>query len=197
MQPPDVLQAGAALLDVVLGPAGFRFQPGGADLGSGGDFAWGELVRGDRRLELHVRRALGLVTYHLGPLSLAHDAYLRALGVPPGSSQYPGFSDDPLDGFRHLAHDLQAFCAEFVDGDAAVLRRAAEAEADRRRRQMRDLDAASAGDDRMRAEARERFRSGDLEGAAKLLGGLLDPERLTPSERRMLEIGRQRHGAAE
>jgi len=194
MQPSDALLAGAALLDPVLAPAGFRFGLRGAGSGSGGDFAWGEFARGDRRLELHVRHSLGLVTFHVGELRLAHEAYLRALGVPAGSSQYPGFSDDPLDGFRHLAHDLQAFCAEFLAGDAAAFRRAAQEESDRLRREERELTAQAAGDGRKREEAHGLFRTGDFHGVVQLLGELRHPELLTASERRMLEIARRRAG---
>jgi hypothetical protein len=40
--------------------------------------------------------------------------------VPKGERpQYPGFSDDPLDGFRHLAHDLRKYCADFLVGSGA------------------------------------------------------------------------------
>ncbi len=83
-------------------------------------------VRAPRaELELHFRSSLGMVAYRLGRLVVAHEPYLRALGVPVGTNQYPGFSDDPLDGFRHLAYDLSHFCADFCSGDASVLRVAA------------------------------------------------------------------------
>jgi hypothetical protein len=112
----ETFRAGREILDVVMKPRGFTFVEGASGRSSGGDFASGEYVRGDRRLEIHFRHSLGLVTYHMGSLSLAHDAYMRALLGRGGGNQYPGFSDDPLDGFRHLKHDLENFCVDFLGG---------------------------------------------------------------------------------
>lgn len=64
MTPREVLERGVAILDSVLAPAGFRFVLREEGRGSGGDFAWGEYVRGERRLELHYRYSLGNVVYH-------------------------------------------------------------------------------------------------------------------------------------
>ncbi len=33
-----------------------------------------------------------------------------------GEDKYPGFSPDPLDGFKHLACDLKRFCIDFLSG---------------------------------------------------------------------------------
>jgi hypothetical protein len=128
VQPSEVLLEGVRLLEPVLAPHGVRFEFRGTGRGSGGDFAWGEFARGDRRLELHFMYSLGLVTYHVGEFQIAPEPYLRALGVPRGANRYPGFSDEPLDGFRGLAHDVGRFGGEFLSGDAAVLCRAARAE---------------------------------------------------------------------
>ncbi len=84
--------------------------------GSGGRFARTDYVRGDRRLELHFRYSLGLVTYYLGAVAISHEAYMRTVLGPRGNNQYPGFSEDPLDGFRHLRHDLQRYCDDFLSG---------------------------------------------------------------------------------
>jgi hypothetical protein len=70
---------------------------------------------------LHFRDSLGLVTYDAGNAPLEHAPFMVALGAPRGATQYPGFSNDPHDGCRHLALDLWAFAAEFVMGDAAML----------------------------------------------------------------------------
>src|SRR5262245_53172019 len=120
MNPRTTLRRGAAILDAVLVPRGFRFEFRGHDLGSGGEFAWGEYVRGDRRLELHFRYSLGLVTYHAAELTLDHSRYMAALGAAERAA-YPGFSNDPLAAFRDLAHDLLQFAAaDFLDGSATV-----------------------------------------------------------------------------
>lgn len=132
MPPAAVLRAGAEILAPALVPHGFRFRLVVTGRGSGGAFAVGEYVRGDRRLEFHFRYSLGLVTYHVGSLAVPHEALMRAV-VPPGErTAYPGFSADPLDGFRHLREDLARYATTFVTGsdDAAltVLSRALELE---------------------------------------------------------------------
>lgn len=121
--PRQTLEAGLAWLDPILVPAGFTFQIRESGAGSGGAYAWGEYVRDDRRIELHFRYSLGMVRFHAGVRSLSNEQYLKALDVPEGANQDPGFSNDPLDGFRHLAHDLRKFFGEFLDGDASVLER--------------------------------------------------------------------------
>ena len=116
MNVPEILHAGCRILDEVMRPSGFKFIEGRSGPSSGGDYACGEYVKDDRRLEIHFRGSLGLVTYHLGSLSLLHEAYMRALLGRNGGNQYPGFSDDPLDGFRHLSYDLTHFCGDFLSG---------------------------------------------------------------------------------
>ena len=112
----EIFRAGREILDEVMKPRGFTFVEGASGQSSGGNFASGEYVKDDRRLEIHFRNSLGLVTYHIGSLSLTHEAYMRALLGRSGGNKYPGFSDDPLDGFRHLKYDLEHFCGDFLSG---------------------------------------------------------------------------------
>jgi hypothetical protein len=98
-----------------LAPAGFVFTLVGSGKSSGGHFAAGAFTKGTRRLELHFRFSLGLVSYSVGAASLSHSDYMRALGCRKEAA-YPGFSADPLDGFRHLASDLERFGDEFLRG---------------------------------------------------------------------------------
>ena len=126
-RPKDALLEGAKILDLVLLPKGFRFQLREKGRGSGGNFAWGEFVREDRRLELHFRQSLGLVRYHVGDQSASHESYMRELGVWD-RCRYPGFSEDPAAHFHNLAHDL-GLADDFLSGWAAVLRTAAAREA--------------------------------------------------------------------
>jgi len=192
MRPSDVLLAGVALLRPILAPHGFAFRLTDEGRGSGGDYAVGEFVAGDRRLELHFRHSLGLVTYRAGGDAVGHEAYLRALGVPPGTNQYPGFSDDPLEGFRHLSHDLAAYGAEFLAGDAAVLRRIGREVADWRAAETRIRQAHDAGDEAKRAEARQKFRQRDYAAAMALLESIRYPDLLSGAERQMLTVARAR-----
>ncbi len=114
-----------AELAEVLGPAGFEFVQTEDGDGSGGPFASGEFLRGDRRLELHVRSSLGLVRYHFGEESLSHEDLVRgvrALEAISTEGQYPGFSNDPMAGFRHLRNDIDRFGAIFLRGGAKAFR---------------------------------------------------------------------------
>jgi hypothetical protein len=125
MNPREVLDAGVVELAEVLGPAGFTFVGGDDGVDGDGPFATGEFWRGDRRLELHVRRSLGLVRYHFGEQSLSHEDLVRGVRAVDGiaaEAQYPGFSDDPAAGFRHLRADLERFGAIFLTSGAKAFR---------------------------------------------------------------------------
>jgi hypothetical protein len=119
--PESILRAGVAILDGVLTPHRFRFEFRDDGVTRGGRFAWGEYVRDERRLALHFRHALGVVTYHLGDAQASHEGLARALGYA-GRNAYPGFSDEPLDAFRHLRQDLEAFGSAFLQGGKTELR---------------------------------------------------------------------------
>jgi hypothetical protein len=118
----ETLLAGASELGAVLTPHGFHFVETGSGRGSGGHFASGEFRQEDRRLELHLRYSLGLVAYHLGSETLAHADYVRAVRAIEGIRYrplYPGFSEDPLDGFRHLRDDFIRFGRVYTQGSSA------------------------------------------------------------------------------
>jgi hypothetical protein len=115
----EILQTGADILATLLIPHGFRFGITASGNSSGGAFARGEFVHADRKLELHFRFSLGLVTYHIGQLTLAHDDYMRALLGRSGASHYPGFSENPMAGFEQLRLDLVEHASDFVKGTGA------------------------------------------------------------------------------
>lgn len=118
----EALQQGADILAPVLTPHGFHFRIVSSGTGSGGAFAHGEFVRGDRRLELHFRYSLGLVTYHVGALSPAHGDYVRALLGRSSAGHYPGTPAEPLAGFELLREDLVEHCFDFVSGTGELFR---------------------------------------------------------------------------
>jgi hypothetical protein len=191
MTPRETLLTGAQLLEPVMRAHGFRFRFIEEGRGSGGDFAVAAFVLPDRQLTLHFRQSLGMVTYDAGTEPLEHIPYMIALGVARSELQYPGFSADPLEGFRHLAHDLDEFAAEFLTGDAAVLRASARAlmivrDAKDREHSARAIDA------RALAEAQRRFRQKDYSAAASLFASVKFPEHLTDAERRLFAIARER-----
>jgi hypothetical protein len=120
-----LLIRGVAELTEVLGPAGFEFVQTEDEVTTGGAFASGEFLRGDRRLELQVRSSLTLVRYHFGDEALSHEDLVRgvrALEAISAEGQYPGFSNDPMVGFRHLRHDIERFGAIFLRGGAKAFR---------------------------------------------------------------------------
>lgn len=120
---PDViatLNAGAKIVGAVIEPHGFLWVSGNSGVGHPGDFASGAFVRADRRLELRFRWSLGLVKYHLGSTVISHEQLMRFSGHAT-EAQYPGFSSDPLDAFRHLAHDLQKYATDFIEGDGSSI----------------------------------------------------------------------------
>ena len=119
-----ILQKGRKILNPIMEDHGFHWEPGQAGKGSGGDSDCGYYVRGNRKLELHFRQSLGLVTYHIGEIHLSHESYMR-FSIAKGKTQYPGFSSDPLDGFRHLAHDLQKYGHDFLSGSGEKFQNAA------------------------------------------------------------------------
>jgi len=126
----EILDRGCKLLQSFLSKHGFAFLPLATGPSSGGPFASAEFKRGDRRLELHFRDSLGMVTYHLGPRSVTHEEYMLSVLGNPYASRYPGFSDDPLDAFRGLSEDLMEHCNEFLEGtDEAFLSRIEDARA--------------------------------------------------------------------
>lgn len=119
--PLENLLAGVEILAQALGPHGFVFKLEANSKGSGGPFASGAFSKDNRRLELHFRRSLGMITYSIGEDSLDHETYMRLLGVY-GRNQYPDFPMNPLESFHHLAADIQEYCRSFTSGDGEQFR---------------------------------------------------------------------------
>ena len=115
--PVEYLREGCAILDPVLNLSGFKFELGGSGASSGGPFAFGNYVSGDRRLELHHRFSLGMVIYHYGELSVDHESYMRAVLGADGRNRYPGFSEEPLAAFEGLKFDLEHYASAFLLGN--------------------------------------------------------------------------------
>jgi hypothetical protein len=117
MAPVEILREGCGLLEPVMHRYGFSFEDGPAGPSSGGPYASGSYVNGDRKLEIHFRFSLGLVTYHFGQTSVDHESYMHALVGTNGGNKYPDFSEDPLDAFKGLAYDLENFATAFMNGN--------------------------------------------------------------------------------
>lgn len=116
VDPAEVLTEGNQLLSAVLLPPGFEPHPVESGVGSGGPFAATRWTRGDQAIEFSFRYSLGMVVYRWGGEVYDHRHVVGALGV---TASYPGFSTDPLDGFRHLASDLAGPLAPVLVMDPA------------------------------------------------------------------------------
>lgn len=190
IHPKEALLNGVEILQRVLAAYGFRFHFRGEGDGSGGKYAWGEFVRDDRKLELHFRYALGLVRYQVGALKSSHETYMRELGVWD-QCQYPGFSEDPLAAFDHLAHDLN-FAEDFLFGAAEVLQKAALRETAQAVSSTEDLMAMYVGDTQRIEQMRDRLRENRYSDVLKIASELQFPDRLSPSHQRMIQIARSK-----
>lgn len=188
--PKDALVSGVKILEPLLLAKGFHFRFVGDGVGSGGKFAWGEFVREDRRLELHFRRSLGLVRYHVGEQSAFHESYMRELGVW-NQCRYPGFSDDPRNAFDGLAHDL-SFADDFLVRSGATLRQAAAKEAVSTATRQAEAMAGYVGDKEKVAQLRTRFRENRYSDVVGLAAKLKYPNRMSESERMMVDIARKK-----
>jgi hypothetical protein len=131
MDAETTLEQGSALLAALLEGQGFAYERGTVTRDDAQEEARGAFSRADgRRLELSVVRVLaengvelatarvGLrdVVYRVGELAVPHDAYMAVVLGEEGSNQYPTFGGQPLDGFRHLCHDLECYATAFLKG---------------------------------------------------------------------------------
>jgi|SRR5579872_70860 len=126
MDVQETLKAGVLILKELMTEHRFSSWLTAAGKSSGGMFASAEFLRGNRRLELHLRYSLGLVNYHVGKVSLSHEDYMWSALGKRWASHYPGFSQDPLDGFRDLRLDLEEYGAAFLSGTDADFLKCAE-----------------------------------------------------------------------
>src|SRR5438128_1039597 len=115
--PAEILQQGSTILDKVLQRHGFRREEIVSGKGSGGHFATTMYANGDRKLEIHFRFSLGLVTYHMGSVSVSHESFTTAVLGTKGGNKYRDFSDARADSFWRLAYDLEAFAQSFLARD--------------------------------------------------------------------------------
>ena len=113
LDPFAEMTAGAAVLEPMMYGAGFSLHMETVGRSSGGEFCSASFTNGTRRLELHVRWSLGLVTYHVGASKLSHEEYLRA---QHRKGTYPGFSNSTIEAFHHLRDDLELAGRIFLIG---------------------------------------------------------------------------------
>jgi len=161
--PRKLLLEGIRVLEPFFAPRGFHFQFRGQGKGSGGEYAWGEYTRHDRRLQLHFRSTLGLVSYHISDLGASHETYMRQLGVWE-QCHFPGFSQSPLLSFANLTHDL-SFAEDFLSGSGDVLRMAAVNEEEVAKERSDNLMATPVGDTQKIKQLRDDIHTQSLKDA--------------------------------
>lgn len=125
MLPEEALMNGVKIIDQVMRNHGFNFIFCESGRGSGGNYAFGKYVKENRILELHFRNNLGLVAYQIDEFKLLHENYMKVLGVY-GQNRYPGFSNEPLEAFKHLLYDLENFTQDFLSGSASDFKNLAD-----------------------------------------------------------------------
>lgn len=119
--PQELLEEGRKLLAPILEPHGFVYKAGELGKGSGGHFAKGAFVRSDRKVEFWFRFSLS-AGYEFRGMSCAHEDLIWAITGEEGRNKYPGYGEDPLDGFRDLADDLKNFGEAFITGSDSELK---------------------------------------------------------------------------
>jgi len=111
---------------------------------------------------------------------------MRQLGVWE-QCHFPSFSQGPLLSFANLTHDL-SFAEDFLSGSGDVLRMAAANEEAVANERSADLMATAVGDTQKIEQLRDRFREDHYDDVVKIAAELKFPDRLSASQRRMIEI---------
>ena len=111
---------GLNILKPILVANNFKWIAGKSGVGSGGTFSSGKFLKrflssSNRSLEISYRFNLGLVIYTIGKNKLSHEDYMR-VAAENNRNEYPGFSEEPAEGFEHLANDLKNFAQDFLTG---------------------------------------------------------------------------------
>lgn len=119
----EALRAGVDVLACFMRSHRFIYISTVEGRSSGGNYTKGEFRRENRCLDLSFRYSLGLVTYRMGSFVLSHEDYMWSAVNRRWAAEYPGFSADPIDGFRHLLSDLQQHCSDFLEGTDADFER--------------------------------------------------------------------------
>lgn len=195
MTPEQQLLDGVKILSTYLEPLGFHFKLLGTGQSSGGHFAYGQFICGDREIELHYRWSLGLVSYKVGNLVLGHEDYINLLDKH-GQNKYPNFSDEPNDAFKCLKFDLENLMEDFAKKNAILFRQKAlekvfEIEKQQAIKNNADKKIYS-GDQRIIDQAKVEFKNGNYLQVDKLKRQIQHPALLTTTEKKIFELNDER-----
>ncbi|HEY1047536.1 MAG TPA: hypothetical protein VGF79_13910 [Bacteroidia bacterium] len=198
LTPEQLLLDGVKILSTYLEPLGFHFKLLGAGKSSGGKFAFGHFICGDREVELHFRWSLGLVSYKAGNTILRHEDYINLINKL-GQNKYPNFSEDPYDAFKCLKFDLENLLKDFFENDAVQFREKAPEKAKEIEKQIEiknnaDLKSYS-GDQRIMDQVKVEFRMGNYLKVDKLKRQIQHPDLLTSTEKEIFELNDKKKNA--
>jgi hypothetical protein len=191
-EPREQLQAGIEVLNPFLNHVGYQFQFEQDGTGSGGHYAYGRFINGDRSIELHQRWGLGIVNYQIGDLAIDHSSYLAGLGVDRDSHYLWLRLELGIERYNGLLQDLQEFCDDFLTGDADQWRKIAMAHAEAEKADQFHRELGCVGDERKIQQAREAFRIKEYARVVKLLESVESPDALSEPQQNMLELSRNR-----
>jgi len=195
LTPEQHLLEGVKILSTYFEPLGFHFKLTGTGQSSGGHFAYGQFVCGDREIELHFRWSLGLVSYKVGDTVLGHEDYINLLDKH-GQNKYPNFSDEPIDAFKCLKSDLENLLKDFAENNAVQFRqkgpeKAIEIEKQQEIKNNNDKKIYS-GDQRKIDQAKIEFRNGNYLEVDKLKRQIQHKDLLTETEKKIFELNDDR-----
>ena len=194
--PEQHLLDGVKILSTYLEPLSFHFKFLGAGQSSGGHFAYGQFICGDREIELHFRFSLGLVTYKAGNLVLSHEHYIDLLNKH-GQNKYPNFSDVKNDAFGCLKSDLENLLKDFTENNASQFRQKAHEkikEIEKKQTIKNNADKKIySGDQRIIDLAKVEFKKGNYSQVEKLKSQIQYLELLTATEKKMFEFNDSRN----
>ncbi len=184
-----------AILAPYLEPLGFISELKGAGKGSGGHFAYAEFSKGTTRIELHFRQSLGMVSYHVDDLTIAHQTYIDLIGKH-GQNKYPGFPPEPQGSFHDLLWDLQHLLTDFTEHGGRLLKEKRPEVIARQENDHNEQKKKYSGDQRLIDRARIEFQNGRYQDVEALRQQLRHPELLTPTEKKLFELNTRKIGHA-
>jgi len=195
LTPEQQLLNGVKILSTYLEPLGFHFKLTGTGQSSGGHFAFGQFVCGDREIELHFRWSLGLVSYKADNTVLGHEDYINLLDKH-GQNKYPNFSDEPNDAFKCLRFDLENLLKDFTENNAVQFRKKGPEKAIEIEKQQEVKNKANkkiySGDRQKIDQSKIEFKNGNYVEVDKLKKQIQHPELLTETEKKIFELNNVR-----
>jgi hypothetical protein len=119
-------------LNPVLNPLGYSFESDGYAVTSGGPFASGFFVNGEKKIGLIYRSfsGLGSVNYECRQSAVSHSDLMRYLGkeeeskLKYDSKKFSSYARDDGDVLGALMHDIQSFEIEMLTGSSEQFYRA-------------------------------------------------------------------------